>query len=250
VLRAGQVDVWVVPLDEPPARIERLRRTLSPDEVARSETFRFPEGRDSFIVARGTLRAALGRYLQSDPKSLRFTYSKHGKPALHAACGGGALRFNVSHSHRLALLAVTREREIGVDLEVVRSDLDGEALARAFFSEREVEALLRINPEQRSEAFYRCWTCKEAYLKAIGQGLSVPLKQFSVAVDPNAPAALLKTPTLPASPASFTIHVLATASGYAAALALEGHPERIRILGAANRPSGNETFPHRMDTLR
>jgi 4'-phosphopantetheinyl transferase len=189
-LTNGEVHVWRTSLDQQAAHVSRLVTTLAHDERARAERFHFHRDRDRFIVARGTLRAILGGYLGIEPAALRFSYSDHGKPSLSTA-HRTMLRFNISHSNELALFAITEMRELGVDLEWIRHDVADDRIAERFFSAEEVGVLRALPKEIQSEAFFNCWTRKEAYIKAIGEGLSMPLSRFVVSLAPGEPAALL-----------------------------------------------------------
>lgn len=221
-LAGDEVHVWCVFLDRATPHITSLQQILSADECERAERFYFPKDREHFISARGLLRAILGGYLEVDPGRLRFCYSPYGKPALDRAWGGDTLRFNVSHSDRLALYAVTCNRELGVDVERIRPDFAGEEIAERFFSPNERAALRRLHPDVRCDAFFNCWTRKEAYIKARGEGLSLPLDQFDVSLTPGEPAALLNTRGDPADTSRWSLREIAPAPGYAAALCVEG----------------------------
>ena len=150
ILGSNEVHVWRASLDEAPAQIDSFLHTLAADERTRAERFYFQTDRERFITAHGVLRAILGRYLNRAPKYLSFCYSSHGKPALVWKSGGDAIRFNMSHSQGVALYAVTRGREIGIDLEFIRCDLEVEQIAERFFSPCEI-ATLRALPVQPSE---------------------------------------------------------------------------------------------------
>jgi len=208
--------------------VRGLLRTLTLDERARARRFRFPRDRDRFIVARGVLRAILGRYLGVDPGRLRFRYSPYGKPALAGPFEDEGIRFNLAHSQGIALYAVSRGREVGIDVEYVRADLADERIAERFFSPREVATLRAVPAEQRREAFFHCWTRKEAYVKARGEGLSLPLDQFDVSLAPGEPAALLSTPGDPPEVTRWSLQALNPGPGYVAALAVEGNGWRLR----------------------
>jgi 4'-phosphopantetheinyl transferase len=221
-LGSSDVHVWRVSLDESPSELAHFQNTLDDDERSRADRFYFSRDRERFIVARGVLRALLGRYLDRSPESLSFSYSTHGKPALASEYGKDAIRFNLSHSQGTALYAVTRGRELGVDLEFIRGDLEAEQIADRFFSQREIVALRALPPALRKYAFFLCWTRKEAYIKARGEGLSMPLDQFDVSLIPGEPAALLSTQPDPNEALSWSLRNLTPASGYAAALATTG----------------------------
>lgn len=227
VLADDDVHVWRASLNPSAEHVRDLQRTLTPDEQERAARFRFQRDRDHFIVARGVLRAILGRYLGVEPSQLRFCYSSYGKPALAEKFGRKKLNFNLAHSHELALYAVTRGRTVGIDLEYMRADLAGEQIAERFFSPREVAVLRTLPRNKQEEAFFNCWTRKEAYVKAIGEGLSMPLDQFDVSLVPGEPALLVSTHKDPREAARWSLRALAPGSGYVAALAVEGHTWRL-----------------------
>jgi 4'-phosphopantetheinyl transferase len=200
---------------------ERLYGTLAEDERQRAARFHFARDRDRFIAARGFLRDVLGRYLRVAPAELRFVYSPYGKPALGAEFDQ-RLRFNLSHAHKLALCAVTLERAIGVDVEHIRPEFADEDVARRFFSAPEVARLSALPREQYAGAFFNCWTRKEAYIKARGEGLSMPLDRFEVSLVPGEPAALRNTFDDPAEAARWSLQALAPGPGYVGAVAAAG----------------------------
>jgi 4'-phosphopantetheinyl transferase len=197
------------------------------DVLARAALFYFARDREHFIVARGVLRAILGCYLNRTPESLSFCYGSHGKPALAGESDGDAIRFNVSHSHGVALYAVTRGREVGIDLERIRFDLPVVEIAERFFSKREVAMLRSLPTEARHQAFFRCWTHKEAYIKARGEGLSLPLDQFDLSLTSGGPDAVLGTQRDPPETSRWCFQDLSPAAGYVAALAVEAHGWRL-----------------------
>jgi 4'-phosphopantetheinyl transferase len=222
-LTATDVHVWRADLCEPGARASSLLQLLAPDERDRAGRFHFQKDRDHFIIARGTLRTILGLYLQAKPQELRFVYSAYGKPALAPDNEAARLRFNVTHSHELALYAVTLGRELGIDVEHLREDMACHEIAERFFSRGEVQALSALPASQRTLGFFNCWTRKEAYIKARGQGLSLPLDNFDVSLAPGEPAALLRTRDDEQEALRWSLRDLNPGSGYAAALAVEGH---------------------------
>jgi medium-chain acyl-[acyl-carrier-protein] hydrolase len=226
-LAEGEVHVWRAVLERPPEELEALYRTLSAEERERAARFHFDNHRRHFIAGRGILRALLGRYLGRDPGGLAFRYEARGKPLL---AGGEALAFNLSHSHGLALYAVARGVDVGVDVERVRPEFAGEQVAGRFFSPAEVAVLRGLPPEQRQEAFFACWTRKEAYMKATGQGLSLPLDSFEVTLAPGEPAALVAARHEGAEPGRWSMCALDPGPGFAGALAVGGHGWRL-VLG-------------------
>jgi 4'-phosphopantetheinyl transferase len=197
--------VWRAALDPGPERLAALAASLCDGELGRAGRHGLEKHRRRFVAARGRLRALLGRYLATGPSEVRFVYGAHGKPAL--AGPESALRFSVAHSGDLALFAVALEREVGIDLEATDGGIDHAASAERFFSAGESAALRRLPAGQRAQAFYACWVRKEAYVKALGAGLSAPRGAF------EAP---------PGSVQGFSFHGLAPGPGFCAALALEG----------------------------
>jgi 4'-phosphopantetheinyl transferase len=187
-LAGSDVDVWRFSLEQPAAVVDAFFQLLDADERARAERFAMERVRRQFVVGRGFLRQALARYLQVDPRSVRFAYGNFGKPLLAEEAG---LAFNLTHSDERALLGVTRAGELGVDLERVRAMQDLEGIARRFFAPGEVAVLRAVETALRELAFFHCWTRKEAFIKALGEGLSRPLDQFEVTLRPGEPARLL-----------------------------------------------------------
>lgn len=219
----GEVHVWRSSLELPSEVLATLEATLNSEERERADRFHFARDRRQYVVGRGLLRLLLGGYLGARAASLRFTYGLHGKPSL---AGEHALRFNLSHSHGMALFAFCRGRELGVDVEWVRADFASDAIARRFFSANEVAALCALPAQSRKEAFFSCWSRKEAYLKATGRGLTLALDSFDVSLAPR-PAALLATRHDPTDAARWTMFDLAPGPGYAGALAVEGPGPRL-----------------------
>ncbi|HYO62505.1 MAG TPA: 4'-phosphopantetheinyl transferase superfamily protein [Pyrinomonadaceae bacterium] len=226
-LPRDEVHVWRAPLDAREADATAWRELLAPEERARADRFHFPKDRLHFTVARGLLRRLVGLYTGLAPALLRFTYNDYGKPSLDMGAADD-LRFNVSHSKGLALYAFARGREVGVDVEFLKAEFGGEGIAARFFSPAEVAALRALPEADQTRAFFDCWTRKEAYIKAQGQGLSLPLDGFDVSLAPGEGCALLATRHDPAQAARWSLRALAPAPSYAAALAVEGHGWRLR----------------------
>jgi 4'-phosphopantetheinyl transferase len=220
-LSRDEVHVWRAVLVQPNPVIQALWYTLDQGERDRAERFHFQHDRERFIVAHGLLRTILGGYLGVVPRQLRFCYGAYGKPGLAPECDT-ALSFNLSHAHELALFAITRDRAVGVDIEHTRPGIASIAIAERFFSPHEVAALQAIPDAQRSLAFFTCWTRKEAYIKARGEGLSLPLDQFEVSLAPGAPAALLDVAGDQRERDRWQLRALDPGPGYVAALAVEG----------------------------
>lgn len=222
ILGKNDVHVWQAALDELLPDSDTFLHTLSADEQSRAERFYFQKDREHFIAAHGVLRAILGRYLNRSPECLSFHDGSHGKPALVEESGSDAIHFNMSHSHGLVLYAVARGRAVGIDLEFVRREVEVEQIAERFFSRREAATLRALPADSRTYAFFLCWTRKEAYIKARGEGLSMPLGQFDVSLVPGDQAALLRTQSDPDEACRWSLQELSLASDYAAALAVEG----------------------------
>jgi len=232
-LEPHQVDIWRVGLDFPIDSLRMLESMLSEDETQRAARFHFPADRDRFIAAHGCLRDILTRYLPLEPRQLSFSTNAHGKPHLSTGLlrvsSEYGLDFNLSHSRDFALVAITRNRQVGVDIEYIREEIFREEIARRFFSEQEVSELLSLPSEQREAAFFNCWTRKEAYIKAHGLGLSLPLDSFDVSLAPGEPATLRATRPDPQEALRWTLKHLEVQPGYAAALAVEGKDLEFRL---------------------
>jgi 4'-phosphopantetheinyl transferase len=220
-LEEGQAHVWRISLDPNPAALKSLYQTLSVDEQERACRYRFDRDRQAFIVRRGRLRIILGRYLGLDAASLQFLYNPYGKPFLRPEAAG-QLCFNLSHSQDLALFAFARRVDIGVDLERERLDFNCTELAERFFSINERAELNALPVENRSKAFFLCWTRKEAFIKAHGEGLSLPLEQFDVSLTPGESPRLVATRAGLEAPDQWSLFNLEPVPGYRAALAVRG----------------------------
>src|SRR5271163_1030120 len=192
-LPEDEVQLWRIDLEALGADESRWQRMLSADEAARASRFHFARDRQRFVAARALLRTILASYLETDAGSLRFSYSKKEKPSLGPEHAGSDVSFNLAHSGGIALLAFARRREIGVDVEKVRHDFDPGAIAQRYFSTHEQNQLAILPAQERVDAFFRCWTRKEAYIKATGDGLSLPLSQFDVSLAAGETNALLAT---------------------------------------------------------
>lgn len=226
-LTGEEVHVWRTALACQAPLLRRLRAFLAPDEAARAGRFHFARDRDHFIAARGLLRVILARYLNRPPALLRFGYSPYGKPFVEGDGGPHGVRFNLSHAHGMALVAVARGRRVGVDLEHTRADVEHLEIAGQFFSAHEVATLGDLPPESRAQAFFNCWTRKEAYIKARGEGLSHPLDEFDVTLAPGEAAALSCTRSDPEEVSRWTMRELFPGPDFTAALVAEGGAFRL-----------------------
>lgn len=185
----GEVHIWRIELDGTAGSIITLQSTLSPEEQERAARFRTLELRRRWTVAHGAVRHILATYTGMDPASLVFKTGPQGKPAL-ASCGA-SVSFNLSHTCGLALLGIAESARIGVDAESIRAGIEVEDLSRRFFAMAEIEEILSLAPDAQLAAFFTCWTRKEAFVKALGVGLSAPLDQFRVTVLADDPARLV-----------------------------------------------------------
>ena len=228
-LGIDEVHVWRAVLNHTDAQVSDLRRTLSDDECERARRFRFRKDRHRFIAAHGILRNILGRYLRSRRERIRFTLGSYGKPELESKVNSPAVCFNMTHSYEIALFAVTYNRNIGVDVELVRRGFQVDEIAGRFFSPLEVASLRACPRSLREEQFFSCWTRKEAFLKATGKGLTVELDQFDVSVGPGLPTALLNTRWDPQESSRWSLRELSVGDGYVGALAVEGNGWRLRF---------------------
>lgn len=216
-LQPDEVQIWRADLQESDA-IETYYFLLSPDEQSRANRFHFPKDRNRFVMARGILRLILSRYLDLPPSALQFCYSPTGKPSLAHAFD---FCFNLSHSEQLALYAVSWQRAVGIDVEQIRLR-DYEGIAERFFAASEQAALSQLSPELRHQGFFNGWTRKEAFLKATGQGLTIPLEQLVVSLTPGLPAQILHTHWQPAEVSRWSIQALEVGLEYAAAVVAAG----------------------------
>jgi 4'-phosphopantetheinyl transferase len=231
LLMEDEVHVWRASILQPLATIQYLRSLLSEDEVAKAERFYFEKDRHRFIVSHGLLRITLARYLNSpliNASQLRFCNNDYGKPSLDLDIQDRILNFNLSHSDELILFAFTYARQIGVDIEYMRPGLDDQLLAEHHFSPLENQMLQTLPVSARLEAFYQCWVRKEAYIKARGKGLSIPLDVFDVSLQPDEPAVLLNSREDPLEMTRWRLCALHPDPSYAAALAVEGDGWRLR----------------------
>ncbi len=226
-LANDEVQVWRAALDLAPHRLAQLNRMLTPDERERAARFRFARDRLRFVAARGVLRELLARCLGCEASALRFSYGPRGKPALAGSPGNG-LRFNVSHSAGTALFALALGREVGVDLEALQQNTAHADIAGRFFSQHERDALDALPGAARPLAFLRCWTRKEAFIKATGDGLSFPLDRFDVALDERH-SALLAVHDEPQATERWLLRDLPAGYGFVAALAAERRDWRLRM---------------------
>jgi len=216
-LEPGSVHLWQTPLEDCASEITIPCELLSRDEQEKALRLREGRPRNDFVVTRGTLRALLAKYLSAAPQEVEFCYGIHGKPLLG---GNSNLRFNVSHTQGLAIMAFARDRAVGVDVESMSRKTEVKPLAERFFSDSEWQCLRRLSGQELRAAFFRCWTRKEAYIKAKGDGLALPLRQFDVSIAAGDRDALLATRPDPGEAACWTISDVPVTAEYAAAVAV------------------------------
>jgi len=224
VLVQNEVHVWKAQLDQDAEGHPAFWETLSCGEQRRAERFRRQQDRRHFIVARGILRNILSRYLPDSPGNIRLCYGAHGKPCLAGARGGGSLQFNLSHSEGMAVYAISAQYRVGIDLERIRP-IQYQRLLREF-SPAERAAISQLPEDKQREAFFRLWTCKEAYVKARGQGMSLPFDSFDLRVAASLPARTLSIRPPSAESSWWTFIDLpvdkSDTDGWTATLAAEG----------------------------
>ncbi len=226
ILSRAVVHVWQSGLDVPAGDLAYYAALLAEDERERANRFHFERDRNAYTAGRGMLRDLLGRYLSEPPAVLEISYSEYGKPLLH----GSDLQFNLAHSGGIVLFAFTLQAMVGVDLEVEREMSDAVAIAERFFSPGERETLRSLPQEEQIPAFFRCWSRKEAFIKAVGEGLSYPLDAFDVSLAPGEEARLLAVRGSAAEAANWSLRSLELPVGYQGALAVNcgGRPPEIQ----------------------
>ena len=223
-LPKNEVHVYSVSLDCSQAKRDTFWTMLSGNERDRAKRFYFDHDRHHYIVARGTLRVLNGRYLSLSPSQIQFTYGEHGKPALAAQHNqnNNILEFNLSHAHGMALVGFSWNRPLGIDIEPVRPLDDAENIASRFFSAWEYEQYTAVSDQDKPQAFFNCWTRKEAYIKAIGDGLTCPLNAFDLTLTPGKPANLLKIRGSQSEAAKWQLHSLLPYDNYIGAIIAKG----------------------------
>ena len=225
--RPGDNEVHIWRLEpEPLVDLSPYSDLLSSDEQQRAARFRFPHLTRNFIVDHGRMRLILGAYIGVAPRNLVFTYNEFGKPEL--ANDSASIRFNLSHTNGLSLLALCLDSPVGIDVEAVRPMDDWSGIAQSHFSESEITALQQTAEPDRQNAFFRCWTRKEAFLKAHGRGLSIPLDSFAVSLDREATPALLECKWDPEETKRWSFVSLDLGAQFAGALAVRGKDWSVR----------------------
>lgn len=221
-ISSNEVHVWRVFPGTINFQTKNLAEILSADELARAEKFHFERDQRSFIIARGVLRMILGGYLDKNPHQLRFEYTSLGKPVLAEKIGNATISFNLSHSDDVALYGVTLNRNIGIDVERIKDNVDVIQIANRFFSFGEINALERCNVENQAELFFKYWTRKEALVKAMGKGVSFPLEQCDVSLINGKTLSPIKLTGTNTENSCLYVQDLFPGEGYVAAIATEG----------------------------
>jgi 4'-phosphopantetheinyl transferase len=228
-LKAGSVHLWMAWLDREICFKPQLQKVLSDDEIKRAQRFHFINDAHRYIVGRAILRCIIARYLKTTPGAIQFGYGDHGKPYLKREKFEKSITFNMSASHGVSLIAVGIDCNLGVDIELIRFIPEMEKIIESCFSESERAEFSAIPKKSKQEAFFVCWTRKEAFIKATGKGLYFPLKDFDVSIDPIYPARLLCVRDETISKKSHRIIDIKTVIGFAAALAVDGVVEEIKF---------------------
>jgi 4'-phosphopantetheinyl transferase len=220
-----EVDIWRLSLTPLDSMVSEFRARLSAEENARAEKFKFDKDRKRYILTHGLLRVILSLYADVAAEELTFTENRYGKPELVHPSGSN-LTFNLSHSQERALIGIARGRQIGVDIEYVKNDFEWKEIVERFFSPREIQMINALAKNLQHRAFFTCWTRKEAYVKATGMGLSLPLKEFDVSPVPGATTLLLSSP----EKMRWSMKEVDVADSYVATVAVEGHDPGINYL--------------------
>ncbi|MDO9441638.1 MAG: 4'-phosphopantetheinyl transferase superfamily protein [Beijerinckiaceae bacterium] len=227
VLAADEAHVWRFPLDRSPIAIPALAATLDLQDQERAARLKDPAARRAFVIAHGVMRYILSIYTKVAPRTLRFGAGEFGKPFLML---DGAPQFNLAHTRARAVLAVTQKAAIGADIETLRDMPDLLRLARDHFSRTEYVHLVSLPQDARMQAFHACWTRKEAYIKALGGGVSIDLKSFDVSLEPGAPAALLSVDGHDAAAREWTLRTFRFGADHVGAVAIAQPGMRMRGL--------------------
>jgi len=223
----GEIHLWQIDLAPKSDAAARFEACLSPEEITRANSFAHPSLRRRFVAGRGCLRHILGYYLRQEPPNLEFKYEANGKPLITS--GPARLGFNLSHSRDLAIIALTQEHRIGVDLEFIAPESEIEDIARRFFHVTEFESLMHTPAALRRETFFNYWTCKEAYLKGTGAGLSRALHDFAVSISPPKAPRLLADSLDDSAPARWKFLPLTLPAGFVGAVAVEGFGQDLKL---------------------
>lgn len=221
-----EAHIWRADLEHDVCFQSSYLKILSPDEKNRAQKFRFTRDSRNFIIARGILRSLIGKYLEINPAEISFQYSEFGKPGI---ADNHSLQFNISHSQNIALFAFIKKHHVGVDVEFVNPAIDVKDIAEKFFSTNEIMKLLALPEKQQTLGFFNCWTRKEAFIKAVGEGLSFPLNKFEVSLEPDKPAKLLAAEWEPKDVSKWSIYSISPGLNFVGSLAIEGLVEKVKF---------------------
>lgn len=224
-LTAQEVHVWHASLNFPEDELTQFTTLLSDDEEVRAKRFHFAKDRIRYTAARGILRKILSGYLHQDPKEIKFNYNSHGKPS---CADNEAIQFNLSHSKNIALYAFARNLTLGIDIEYIDPDFKADAIAQRFFSASEANLLHQLTGKTKIKAFFNGWTRKEAFLKALGLGLSYSLKRVEVSMAPDQPVKFLTIDDPQQNIDQWSLYSFDQIPKYAAALVVRGKNHVIR----------------------
>lgn len=247
-LGRDDLHVWRTTLDQPLSSVQELKSLLSTDEVERAERFHFERDRTRFLARRGLLRIILGYQLGVEPDTVRFCYSASGKPETAEISDKGKLCFSVSHSYGLAVYVIGWNRNVGIDVEKIRPLNEAEPIARSFFSTSEAAAIQELPESQRIQGFFNCWTRKEAYLKATGDGLSRPLDEITVSLVPGETAELMSVTGDQKEPSRWSLIELTPALGYVAAVCVKAPGDNSS--SGSDISDSDSTFSPSLDSIR
>ena len=221
-----EAHIWRADLEFDEPLQSSFLKLLSPDEKSRAAKFRFAKDSRNFIIARGILRLLISKYLEMNPAEISFQYSEFGKPGI---ADNHSLQFNISHSQNIALFAFVKKLKVGVDVEFVNPDIQVKDIATNFFSSNEVLNLLALPEKEHTLGFFNCWTRKEAFIKAVGEGLSFPLDQFEVSLEPGKPAKLLATDWEPKAVSKWSMYAISPGANFVGSVAIEGFVKDVKF---------------------
>lgn len=224
-LQPSELHVWSVRKSNHENRLQVYWDVLDNKERDRALTFRFLKDRHCFIIARGILRTLLGAYLKMAPGQVKFQFCKYGKPYINHF---SQLRFNISHSGDMILLGFVKKHIIGIDIEYTKREVDVKNIAELFFSEEETTSLFALDEAYQMQAFYNCWTRKEAFIKAVGSGLSFPLDQFVVSLDTTKKATLIETKWDKKEKDKWILNTITPGKDYIGAVSVKGNISNIQ----------------------
>jgi 4'-phosphopantetheinyl transferase len=237
----NEVHIWCLSVKSCIDDISNLAETLSEDELVRAARFHSDRHKNNYIISHGSLRVLIGHYLNIEPQDLRFRHERSGKPSLDPHYHADSdLKFNLSHSQDLSLFAFTFGCEIGIDCEHIRQLPDADAIVERFFSKQEIEYFTALPEDKKELAFFASWTRKEAYIKALGSGLSMPLNSFTISMGPDEPARLLHVAGGSNEPAKWKLKSWEPASGYIAAVAIKSVDLNLRFLQLPYEKGGSK----------